>query len=289
MIGASCVDLLLSEVDRDRFFSGSCKVKNITTSFGGDALNEALVLKRLGNDVSLKTILGNDFYGRMIKEHLIMERIGFDCGILKDGIETYISIVLMDKDGSHCFVGNENGSLRLLKNEDIVIDDDCEIVSFASLFISKMIDEKGYEDLFSSIKARNILLCVDSSHPKNREMAIDLDYLKYIDYFFCNEKESQDLCDNSDIFECEKILYSKGIGNVIIKLGERGCLYKGKIFSPVKKIKCIDTTGAGDSFQASFISALMMGYPVEECIGYANLCAGKACEYIGSVKWLDLL
>lgn len=287
VIGAACVDLLITGVDQERFFSGKHKVSKIETSFGGDALNEAFVLNALHDDVSLKTVLGKDAYGDLILNELNKRNIGYEKDILKENIDTYLSLVLIDRDGQRSFVGPENGSSRLLDIDDIRIDEDCKIVSFASLFISKMMDSDKYETLFSMIKEKEIVLCVDTSTPKNNENAKDLSYLKYIDYFFCNESEAYALCDCDDPYVCEKILCDSGIRHVIIKLGEKGCLCQGKIYPPERNIRCIDSTGAGDSFVSGFIHFLNNGKGIEECIAFANRCGTKACEYIGATTWLE--
>ena len=70
VLGASCMDILVSDVVPSSFFSGFYKTKNISSSFGGDALNEAVVLSSLGGDVCLNTIVGDDVAGRMLIDHL---------------------------------------------------------------------------------------------------------------------------------------------------------------------------------------------------------------------------
>lgn len=288
-MGAACVDILLLRVEKEKFFSGKYKAETISSAFGGDGLNEAVNLKRLGCDISFSFIAGNDTCGKQIRSFLDEEKITYCEECFRDDIDTYISLVLIDKKGERAFVGSENGSLRLYDLADVHIDDDCKILSFASLFISKRFDEDKYEKLFKSIKDKGIILCVDSSTPKNNEIASQLKYLQYIDYFFCNESEAKALCRSNDIFECERILSETGIANLIIKLGEKGCLYKTKIYPPKERIRCLDSTGAGDAFVSGFIYGLDKGLSIEECIEHANKCGGKACEYLGANKWsLDL-
>ena len=285
VLGASCIDILVDRADRKEFFSGKYKADRIMTSFGGDALNEAVVLKALGNDVSLSTILGDDPSGHMIAGFLKEKGIKVNGEIFRKGIDTYISLVLIDESGERNFVGSKNGSLRLYDLDDVRIDEDCRIVSFASLFISQKLDDEKLTVLFKDIKKRNIILCADSSSIKNHEYALDMKCLSYIDYFFCNESEAKDLCRADDLPECEKILKKAGIGNVIIKAGEKGCLYEGNFFPPEEKIICVDSTGAGDSFAAGFISALAKGEKIEACLANANRCGGKACKYVGATAW----
>ncbi len=287
VIGASCIDILISSADRKLLFSPGYKAGRIASSFGGDALNEALVMRKLGSDVSLKTILGSDTCGNLIRQHLSASGIGYDENILKDGIDTYISLVLIDEDGQRHFTGGEDGSVRLFDAEEISVDEDCEIVSFASMFISKVMDDGKYERFFKKMKDKGILLCADCSMPKNKEKARDLHCLSRIDWFFCNESEASALCGSDDPYECEEILLDQGIGNVVIKLGSRGCLHGGKIHPPLKKIGCLDSTGAGDTFVASFIHCLGRGMDIGGCIAFANGCAGRCCERIGATAWLE--
>lgn len=285
VLGAACIDLLLSNIDRDRFFSGKYKVKQMRSSFGGDGLNQAVDLARLGNDVSFSFIAGKDPYGTLIRSFLEQEGIHHSDACFKDSIDTYVSLVLIEADGEHCFVGSENGSLRLYDLNDVSIDEDCRIASFASLFISKAFNTEKYSSLFRKIKEKGIILCADTSTPKNDEDARALPYLKYIDYFFCNEKEGLALTHTDDLYQCEEILYRTGVKNVIIKLGAKGALYKGKIYPPYEKIASIDSTGAGDAFVSAFIHCLHHGKDIEECIRFANECGGKACCYLGANEW----
>ena len=219
VLGASCIDILVKGIDKEQFFSGKYKAEEIRTYFGGDGLNETLVLKFLGQEVSFNTLLGNDVYGKMILSHMEEEGILTDLCVTKDDIDTYLSLVFIDKNGERTFVGADNGSLRLYDLPYVKIDDDCEIVSFASLFISKKLNNESYTSLFHQIKESGKILCADCSNTKHDEDARDLPYLSFIDHFFCNETEAKALCHNEDIYECEKILYDMGIKDVIIKLG----------------------------------------------------------------------
>lgn len=287
VMGASCIDILVQGVDRKEFFSGKYKAERIISSFGGDALNEAVVLAAFGEDVKLSTLLGKDPAGEQISGFLKEKNVKIEKGDLKREAETYLSIVLIDKDGQRCFVGPQNGSLRLYDGSEMKVEDDCRIVSFASLFISKVLDDRKLSSLFEKIKKHDVILCADCSTPKNNEKARQLSCLSYLDHFFCNESEAIALCDTSDIFECERILYDAGAKDVVIKLGERGCLNKGEIFPPKENIVCVDSTGAGDSFVAGYIHALSMDLPRRERLSMANRFGGKACSCVGANKWIE--
>ena len=122
VIGASCIDLLVSYVDIDKFFSGTYKVDNIKVSYGGDALNQSVVLNKLNDDVRLITIVGDDTYGKNIISFLNNRNINYNNNIIQKDIETYISLVFIQNNGERLFVGNKNGSVRKLDLNHIEID-----------------------------------------------------------------------------------------------------------------------------------------------------------------------
>ncbi len=58
VIGASCIDIPISNIDKNDFFSNKHKVDQIKMSYGGDALNEAVVLSHFRADTRLISVLG---------------------------------------------------------------------------------------------------------------------------------------------------------------------------------------------------------------------------------------
>ena len=288
IFGAACVDLLVQGVDKEQIFSGSYKADRIFSLYGGDALNESLVLKHFGCDVKLITVLGNDINGRWIKTKLDREDIAYDPGILRDDLFTYLSIVLIDRDGERYFIGTRDGSLKSLKAEEIRFDDDCEIACLASLFISPYLDNTSLEKLFREMKERGVITCCDCSTPKDIRDIEKLSFLKYIDYFFCNSQEAVMLSKTGKIEDTAREIENMGTRHVIIKCGSKGCLYKGNYYAPEEKCNVIDTTGAGDSFVAGFIKGLSEGKSITECIRIANRFGGKACAYSGATAWLEM-
>lgn len=286
IIGAACLDVLISPVNEKEFFSGRYKTDHIIMSPGGDALNEALVLSHFKADCRLVSILGNDVQGKIVLSALNDIKVSYNEDILKEGIETYVSLVLIDEEGERIFVGNREGSVRKLSLNDIRIDDDCEIVSFASVFISEELKDEQLCILFKRIKDRGITLCVDCSTPKHDEKIQDMKCLRYAEYFFCDLKEAQALCGTDEIGQIDSMFRQNGV-NAVIKCGKDGAYHRGKMY-PAERIDCVlDTTGAGDSFVAGFILSLSEGKSIEECIRQGNSFGGKACRHVGAAEWIN--
>lgn len=288
VIGASCIDLLVSYVDIDKFFSGTYKVDNIKASYGGDALNQSIVLNKLNDDVRLITIVGDDTYGKDIISFLNNKNINYNNNIIQKDIETYISLVFIQNNGERLFVGNKNGSVRKLDLNHIEIDEDCEIVSFGSLFISNELNDEKLTKLFKEIKDRNIKLFVDCSNPKNNESVFNLNCLKYIDYLFMNLKEARALTNLNNIDEIYDLFIENGVKNLIIKCDKDGAYYNHKYYPAIKLDKVIDTTGAGDSFVSGFIHSIANNSSIEQAIEFGNKLGNYACRHIGSNSWVDI-
>ena len=171
VIGPAVIDILASPVDLDAIAAGSRDLDRIRMSFGGDALNEAVALSRLGRKVRLISKVGDDVAGRRILSYMEENGIPTDDVRVQEGLDTAINIALIEKDGNRKFLMNPHSSLRRLSLEDVLplVDGMSEIVSFASMFISPLFTIQKMEELFSVIKKSGRRLVVDVTRAKNGE------------------------------------------------------------------------------------------------------------------------
>lgn len=294
IIGAAIADILLRPVDETVFSTGSCAVDSIRMSVGGDALNEATVLARLGHAPMLATKLGCDGVADFILAHCAREGVAVHA--VRDGaMDTGINTVLVRPDGERSFVTNRNGSLRRLSLEDALSALEtpafvqARAVCLASMFVSPQLGLTEMEALFARVKSAGKLLCADSTKRKHGETVADAaGALGYLDYFFPNLDEAQLLtgCDEPDAMA--DALLDAGVKHVALKLGGRGCLLKSggerTIVPAYPDAVCVDTTGAGDTFAAAFIAALLEGRSFAECGAYANAAASVCIERLGATS-----
>jgi sugar/nucleoside kinase (ribokinase family) len=78
---------------------------------------------------------------------------------------------------------------------------------------------------------------------------------------------------------------AKGVKNVILKLGGRGCLFMNRnetIYMPAYKINVVDATGAGDNFMAGFVSELIRGSDVRDALSFASACGAICTTAVGT-------
>ncbi|MBQ7615866.1 MAG: carbohydrate kinase family protein [Butyrivibrio sp.] len=98
VIGAAVVDILAGGVGKDIFTKGSVPAKRIQMSFGGDALNEAVVLSGLGMKTELISLVGKDEAGEKILDCLGKNKVSTRKISISDEISTAMNIVRNNRE-----------------------------------------------------------------------------------------------------------------------------------------------------------------------------------------------
>lgn len=292
IIGAAIADILLRPVDEEVFRKGSCAVESIRMSVGGDALNESTILARLGHCPLLVTSLGTDGVADFILSHCGREGVEVHAA-RNPQMDTGINAVLVTPDGERSFVTNKNGSLRRLSLQDVLpaFETDAfrqaRLVCLASMFVSPQMNADDMEALFARAKGEGKIVCADTTKRKKGETVADVKgALSQLDYFFPNLDEAKLLTGLENPDEIADAFLDAGVSNVVLKLGGKGCLVKNAkqryCVPAYPDAVCVDTTGAGDSFAAAFISAILDGESLLRCAAYANAVASVCIENLGS-------
>lgn len=295
IIGAAILDVLVQGADQEVFEKGSWPAEDIRMSVGGDGINEATILRKLGLPVRLQTIIGDDMPGKIVREHCRKYGIDLNEGN-SDGIPTGLNVVLVQKNGERNFLTNPQSTLRKLTKEHIRLPfpKETKIVSFASIFVFPDWKDEELSWLFRLAKEQGAIVCADMTKCKNHETVKDLrKTLPYVDYLLPNYEEAAMLTGETEIGRIADVLLAAGVKNVVIKWGSRGCYIKNgetQLMIPaVLGVDCVDTTGAGDSFAAGFLYGLYQGYSLEQCGKIANACGALAVQKLGAAQGIDNL
>ncbi len=296
VIGAAIVDVLAAPADADVFHTGSAPMEEISMQPGGDALNEALVMNHLGTSVRLATKIGDDEAGQLLLNHCHRQQLNTDLIAITPEIPTGINIVLIDVQGERHFLTNPVSSLRRLYLEDIPFNviPAARLVSFASIFVSPELNGSRLEKLFKEVKKQGKILCADMTRPKNGETLADIsDAIAHVDYLFANYQEAALVSGKDDLDRIAEAFLDCGTKHIIIKTGKDGCFIRSAaqrhVIPAYPDARVTDTTGAGDSFAAAFIHALLQGHDLEHCGRFANATASFIIEQQGATSNLPAL
>lgn len=296
IIGASVIDVLAGAVDEKIFTVDGQDMDYVKMAFGGDALNEAVALSRLGKRIQLISNVGDDDAGQRILDYASTNGLDISGVTVQAGLETSIIVVLVDGCGERRFLTNPYSSMRKFALENILphVDSFAPIVCFASMFISTTLDVPAMEQLFSRIKASGRTLAVDMKPYTHGKTLDDLaNALSFADYFFPNEFELATLTGKDDLQQNIAALLACGVKCAVVKRGDKGCVIataSAQIEIPACRVEqVVDTTGAGDSFAAGFLWALSEGWRLEDCGRFACAAASCSIEAVGAVNGVTSL
>jgi sugar/nucleoside kinase (ribokinase family) len=152
-----------------------------------------------------------------------------------------------------------------------------------SYYLQKAL-QPSFAGIFRRAKTLGLTTSFDpNSDPSNKRSKTIDNVLRYTDVLFVNEREASQLTRASTPKAALKILGTK-VRCVVIKRGSRGALaiQDGVTAADAGfKVTAVDTTGAGDSFDAGFVSAHVRQAPLSECLKIGNACGALSAMRVG--------
>lgn len=248
---------------------------------GGKGDNQSLAIKRLGGDLYVNGMIGKDNYGDKLIDLCRSENIDTS-GIKRGDLSTGIACIQIDETGQNriCIVPGANEDFKV---EDLDKDklDECDI--FLTQFEMK---KEVTDECIKIAKSMNKAVVVNPAPA--REIANDV--YPCIDYITPNEKEIEILTGvkvetPDDAYKASRVLLSRGVKNVICTLGEQGCTFvnnERELHVESFKVKPVDSTAAGDSFNGALCFGLANGYPIEETLKMANAMGALTTQTKGA-------
>ena len=249
---------------------------------GGKGANQAVAVARLAAKKGQCTFIakvGDDLFGRETAARLAADRI--DAKLVVDKkVASGTALILVDPKGQNCI------SVALGANGTLFPKD---VKKFAK-------DIQSADALLLQLETplETVLWAAQTAHAKkvpvvlNPAPAAKLPKELYgcLDWITPNETEAELLTgvkvvDLASAQKAEAVLRKRGVGNVVITLGSKGCYAAGKIH-PCVKVKAVDTVAAGATFNGAFVVALAEGKNVDEAIAFAQKASAIAVTRPGA-------
>jgi sugar/nucleoside kinase (ribokinase family) len=285
-VGNAVADILARPVDHLAPSGMSQALENVALAPGGNSINTAIALARLGVKVRVAAGVGDDQFGHFIRERVRAEGIP-DAGLLTlPGAQTSTSIVLVESSGERRFL-HLRGVSAYFSGEHL----DWKRVAgsrmfhYASAFALPAFDA---EYVGPVVKRAHELGCLTSINicwdVHGRWLRLLEPALAYTDFIFPNREEGRQLTGESEPGAIAARLRGLGVKTVIVKLGAAGCHVEsaqGSFTSPGFTVHPIDTTGAGDCFAAGFLAAISRGQSLSAAALQANACGALATLGLG--------
>lgn len=282
--GELFVDLILSGFEAWPTLGLESFAKEFRREVGGGAAITASGLAKLGNRCGVVGSVGSDT-GDWLVQQLKNNGVNTDSIRVHEIEPTAFTVVVsLPQDRAFLTYPGANRGLPSLLQETARAAHLNEVrhIHFAC---APALDVTA--DLFRQFRARNCTLSFDIGwHEHWLKHPDAFAILQHIDLFFPNEIEARCMTGEDEPSRILQAFEAVGLCRVAVKLGARGSalLWDGKhLFAPAHPVTPIDTTGAGDCFDAGFLHAWLHGEPPESCLQIANICGALSTEAYGGV------
>jgi ribokinase len=253
---------------------------------GGKGANQAVAVARLGYPVRLIGRLGNDAFGVELRTHL--QNAGVDiAGVsTSDGVSG-VAVVVVSERGDNSILVSPGANAKVTPED---LDANISILRSAGMVLTQLEIPLETVEYLTRICAReNVPLVLDPAPAKD----LPPDMTKNIAWFTPNQTEAAfylgDRHSESSPpspAEMAEMFLSNGYRGVVLKMGANGT-YLGSqdgigSLVPAFSVNAIDTTAAGDAFNAGFATALMLGSSPLDSATFAAAVAAISVTRIGA-------
>lgn len=288
VIGSLNMDIVV-EADRSPQMGETVHGNRVHFIPGGKGANQAVASARLGAKTTMIGAVGSDAFGGELLQALGQE--GIDVEAVKTVADSHTgvaSIVLSHGDNQIIVVAGANGQVTA---DDI--DQHQEKIAQADVVLLQL--EIPLETVvYAASKAKELGKTVVLNPAPARELPDEL--LQKVDVLIPNESELYLLAQAGaqvELGAAMEAMLQKGVATVVTTLGSKGAAYlaatgeSGLVAS--HRVQVVDTTGAGDSFNAGFSYALASGAAVGEAIAFATKVAALAVTKLGAQAGMPTL
>ena len=253
--------------------------------FGGKGANQAIAARRAGSQVALVAKVGSDSFGRDYQQFLVDEGVGIHGVTEASDQATGLALIVVDSKGENQIAVASGANMSLGPGDLPTLSCDDSQVLVAQL-------ECPLKTVASALRrARKAgLITVLNTAPAT---PLPEDMLRDTDVLIANEVEAQVLCglpvtNIKTAGKAGRAIQNKGVRNVVVTCGKRGAVWLDGNGRPhrvkAKRVKTVDTTGAGDTFVGYLASALAGGASLRHAIEYATRAAAISVTRPGATS-----
>ena len=286
-IGSAILDSIIKGFDPEPVTSAGYTAESGTLNAGGEAVNGSIAAAKLGINAAILCSLGYDGAGDMISEDL--ERHGVDTSLIvrSDERPTPVTTIFVAEDGERMSITNSAHKNNFHPERYTESFTDAKAIVIGSLFRAPFNDPQVISSVVRAAADKGVLVFADTKLPNFVKLGLDdiAESLSYIDYITPNEAEAAYYTGETEPEKMADVFLTKGVRNVIIKLGGKGCFFKNSeesIYMPAFEIGAVDATGAGDNFLAGFASEMIRGGSVRDALTFASACGAICSLAVGS-------
>ena len=250
---------------------------------GGKGANQAAAMGRLQGHVAMIGKVGEDAFGQALIQALAEAQVETK-DVTKAPTSTGIALITVQADGDNAIVVVPGANAQLRPAD---IDAAKAAIEESEIVITQLetpLDTVTYALKLAKEQGKVTILNPAPAVPLADEL------IQNVDYLTPNETELAILSgmpteSQEELEAAAKAMMEKGVKVLIVTLGSKGCLVideNGTRQFPAFKVKAVDTTAAGDSFNGGVAVALAEGKSLEDAISFATKVGALTVQKAGA-------
>lgn len=286
VVGELCVDLILSGDVTPQFGQAEKMIDDAVLTIGSSSAIFACGIARLGRSVAFHGLVGDDLFGHFMIDSLAARGIDTRGIVVDPAIKTGITVHL--SRGVDRAMLTYSGSIGALRFDQI---DLAAVTRARHLHLGSyyMLDalRPQIPQLFAHAQAKGLSVSMDTNFdPSERWEGGIHEALAHVNLFLPNETEAAGITHRRDWRVALEDL-ARIAPLVVLKRGAAGAVaLEGGTFAEAAppRVDVVDTTGAGDTFDAGFIHAWLEGWPLERALQLGCVCGALSTQGPGGVS-----
>jgi len=256
-------------------------------SVGGCASNVAVDLAKLGRNVAVVGRVGDDVFGRFIKQSLDSTGIGTEHVSESKTSDTSGTLVINCKGEDRRFIHSTGANSEFTGAEitDEILNT-AGVLYLGGYCLMDGLDPERTAEIFRQARAAGVTTLLDVVIPKPADYWPRLSpVLPFTDVFLPNDDEARLITGKNDPIQQAEEFRAAGVKTVVITCGAAGSIlsdghstYRTGIFP----VDFVDGTGSGDAFVAGFIHGLLEGSAAGECLRFGSALGASCVRQMGA-------
>lgn len=251
---------------------------------GGKGANQAVAIARLGGEVVFISKVGNDVFGKQSTQLFDEEGINTFYILSDEELPSGVALITVDQNGENSIVVASGANSNLYPPD---VKEALSAVADVGIIVMQLeIPMETVEFVAGYAASKGIKIILDPAPAQ--ELSSEL--LSHIDIITPNKTEAEMLSaviikDVDSATEAAKVIYEKGVNNVVITMGSMGavvCQNGGIKVISVPEVEAVDTTAAGDVFDGALAVALSEGKTLTEAVQFACNVAAICVTRMGA-------
>jgi len=251
---------------------------------GGKGANQAVAAARLGSSVFMVSCVGEDVFGDLALSNLSKEGVDISFVARDSTIHTGVALIVVDEQGENMIVVAPGANSSLTPD---MVGRATKAIGEADILLTQLeIPAESVEKALRIAKDNRVTTILNPAPARVLSPAI----LECVDVLTPNRSEASlltgiEITNQSSIRKAAERLFKQGVETVVFTLGSEGALIvTSEEFRhiPGQKVQVVDTTGAGDAFNAGLAFALSRDNDLVEAVRFANAVAALSVTKVGT-------